>query len=419
MSNVKCKRKRQVIARLVLIFIAIIDIVSLFMDLYLCELIRNCLIKRKLWDTGIVIIVRLLIADDVGIIIDAFYIVWGAVITIAIFLIEISGTYQYGINLRGIIGLFWDRDFLKKSEIFYLILFPLEFFSCVNGFRVLSLWGLCVAFCGLIFVIGFVQRYTKRAKVQELILEKTKEELLKMNQEESICQIIDALPVTDMLVHIDYSNAYDQKMLANVLVEILTDKNIFQNTAQSSLRNIILMVWGRWMLASTSIQTEGEKECILNMFCDIWKELLRSDNKEIIQEEQRISYSLQLLIPFIDLQSEDGSSLLIRLWKRMNTYKSQVLIYLLLYSEFRYWFVDGKPQKWTKEKDYDLAMELNQLRKGHFIWEEDLGRKLWIDWGWCNGARGDIGIKQFYSFCKSLEQLADGGVVRAVVFYNL
>ena len=115
MSNVKCKRKRQVIARLVLIFIAIIDIVSLFMDLYLCELIRNCLIKRKLWDTGIVIIVRLLIADDVGIIIDAFYIVWGAVITIAIFLIEISGTYQYGINLRGIIGLFWDRDFLKKE----------------------------------------------------------------------------------------------------------------------------------------------------------------------------------------------------------------------------------------------------------------------------------------------------------------
>lgn len=389
----------------------------IFTDAIGYENIRQYLLGIEHWDTAAVAFIRAVVPDDMDHILTAFYSIWVVTITVTIFVTQISETYQqYGINLKVIIRELLGEKGVKRNIAIYLVLFPTVFFGSNAGKKMICMWCLGAAFSGLVILLWFVQKYSKEWEIRLLVEWCTLRQLQDSHQKGktgvdahneqtgSIRQWIDSFLVTDMLEHVDYTKSDEASLIIRQLSKILADDQIQLQATQRTTGGMLLLTWAKRIAVKSGFHTEYEKERTLNLFKELW-ELITSAVKD---PELRLLYSVHLILPFIDARDADGNEMLVRLRNLLGEYGEWSLPYLLLYTEYRYWFVDGTVHDWIAIDDYNLQLDLERIRKGKFIWNEETAWKYWLDWCQYNGSRGDIGIKQFSKFSDGMEALQKG-----------
>lgn len=239
--------------------------------------------------------------------------------------------------------------------------------------------------------------------IQELLIDRTEQMLCswKRKGQRVTHSKIDMLPVADMLEHIDYEQADEIQVMLDTLSRTMKKSRMY--IQDTSLENTLLVTWGKHIVLHSGIEGEVEKERTLNLLSKLWKQI----TKECTPQECQ-SYSLQMLIPFMDLGGKDAGDMLIRVWKTLNLYSQTSLIYLLLYTEFRYWFIDGRVHEWIRTNDQTVRYEFEKIRSGEFGWDEQIAWQYWLDWSQYSRPRGDIGMKQFENFSRSADALKKG-----------
>lgn len=284
------------------------------------------------------------------------------------------------------------------------------------SWRLTGLWCVVMAFGGMGYMLAFFQNYMRTEKIQELIQKETLRIIHDFSEDgKNVTHSeIDRLPVVDMLEHIDYKKEDETKILIDTLAGIMRKGH--EEIKNTSLNNTLLVTWVKHVIGHMDIEDEYEKERMLYFLSGLWKEITAEGS-----ESENCSYSLQILIPFMDAGAEDAPDMLIRLWKIMNLYSHISLIYLLLYAEFRFRFIDGKVHECLKMPDQNLRYELNKIKNGAFIWDRNAAWQYWLDWSQYNRQRGDIGMKHFDDFCKSVEALKSGerGRIRSLVLISI
>lgn len=337
--------------------------------------------------------------DDLSKNSDVFFAVWGVAIAVAIFIVEISGSFHCGISLKRITRWQWGDDIIYGG-LEYLLLGPLIYVSNSWFWKLTSFGCVCAAFVGMGYMLCFFQHYMHIDNIQELLVDKSTEMLYQWKKKAQIVthSEIDKLPVADMLMHIAYDQADEVRIMLDTLVRVMVQGR--DSIRGTSLENTLLVTWVKHIVRYSGIADEDERERTLNLIIQLWGQV----SKNCTQRECQ-SYSVQLLIPFMDIGSEEAVKMLVRVWKRLNLYSQTSVIYLLLYTEFRYWFIDGKIHKWIDTDDPSMRRELERIRKGRFTWDEEAARQYWLDWSQYSCQRGDIGLLQFENFRRSAEAL--------------
>lgn len=357
---------------------------------------------------------------------SVFFSVWGVAITIAIFLIEISNTYHCGISMKYITRWAW-KDELVLGVAEYLILAPIMFLSNICEWRFTSMWCVAMVFIGMIYMLAFFQFYMRTGNAQKIVIEETIERIREFSKGKRNVTYneVDILPVTEMLKHVDYMKKDETQILIDTLVGILENKKGKENVEKGGLANTLVATWVKHMIISVGMQDEFQKDRIVNLVYTFWKRLTGDEDALIQSYERRmrnISYSLQILIPFMDIGTKDAANIMIRIWNIMGKISSSCLIYLLLYTEFRYHFIDGKIHDWVEGYDHNLQFELEKIQKGEDLeWNEDFAWQCWLDWGQYDKPREDIGVQQFGKFSKSVKilQKKQGERVHSIVLLSI
>lgn len=398
------------------LYASIALIICVLLDMAGYEQIMWFFLKISLWDTVPVHAVRALIPDGMDPVMDAFYTIWGVTITVSIFAVQISEAYQqFGINLKIITRECLRENGVKRGIGIYLLLFPAIFLSNNAGGKMICLWCLGMAFFGLSFMLWFIQKYSKKREIWQLVEFCTLKQLQQgypgekqvlddgEHQAGSIRQWMDSFLITDMLEHEDYAKADDVNVLVRLLSRILTGRCLPPQEKQWNLklRTTLLFTWAKRIALKSGFQTEYEKERTLNLFRELWEQI----TYEVKDSSLLISYSVHLLLPFIDVRDPDGNDMFLRLRNLFGVYGELSLPYVLLYTEYRYWFVDGTVHDWIVIDNYDLQIALDRIRNGKFVWDERIAWTYWLDWSQYNGSRGDIGIDHFRQFSLGMKVL--------------
>lgn len=386
---------------------------------FLCIFIDITALYRHvpLWH-GLRVFLGRLLPDDLSANADTFFAVWGVAIALAIFLVEISGSYHCGIRLKRITRWHWGIRQICLGAVEYLLLGPLMYFSNAFLWKVTSFWCVIVSFAGMGYMLVFFQCYMHIDVIQELVIDKTiqKIRLWKKKKQKATHSRIDELPMTEMLEYVDYKQAYELQVMSDTLSSVMgRSRGVTLNTM---LENTLFLTWVKHIVLHSGIADETEKEFTLSLLSTLWKQITQKcEEREDGQKKSRqknseqqkyLTYAIQMLIPFIDIGGEDANDMLIRVWKILNLYSQVSLIYLLLYTEFRYWFVDGKVHEWLRTDDQTMRYEFEKIRRGKFGWQKETAWQYWLDWSQYSRLRGDIGMKQFENFSRNVEALKRG-----------
>lgn len=345
-----------------------------------------------------------LFSDDLDANSDTFFAVWGVAIALAIFLIEISGSFHCGIRLKRITRWHWGIKSICRGAVEYLLLGPLAYFSSAWEWRVTSFGCVMAAFAGMGYMLAFFQCYLHIDVIQDLVVDKTVEKIERWNTKKQTVthSEIDELPIIEMLEYADYKQEYELRIMADTLSRVTRESRKW--VRDTVLENTLLMTWIKHVVLHSGMASEAEKECTQNLLNSIWKGVTQE-----CEPQSCLTYSVQILIPFMDIGGKDANNMLIRAWKNLNLYSQTNVIYLLLYTEFRYWFVDGRVHEWIWTDDQTMRYEFGKIREGEFGWDKWTAWQYWLDWSQYNRPRGDIGLGQFENFCRHVDALKGSG----------
>lgn len=167
---------------------------------------------------GVLSLLCRMIPNDLGDNADVFFAVWGVAIALAIFIIEISGSYHCGISLKRITRWQWGNQ-ICLGAIEYLLLGPLMYLSNNVSWKITSFWCVIVAFAGMGYMLVFFQCFMHIDIIQELLIDRTEQMLCswKRKGQRVTHSKIDMLPVADMLEHIDYEQADEIQVMLDTL----------------------------------------------------------------------------------------------------------------------------------------------------------------------------------------------------------
>lgn len=110
---------------------------------------------------GVLSLLCRMIPNDLGDNADVFFAVWGVAIALAIFIIEISGSYHCGISLKRITRWQWGNQ-ICLGAIEYLLLGPLMYLSNNVSYNFLLVCDSCFCWNGVyasVFSMLYAYRY--------------------------------------------------------------------------------------------------------------------------------------------------------------------------------------------------------------------------------------------------------------------
>lgn len=344
---------------------------------------------------------------------DIFGLIWPTAIAITIFVLEVSGEFKYGVSLKQMVILSFDKRVIYIGAVIYLFLCPSIYFFYINNCWVLVLTCLCVSFVGLLVVFHYIFWLTRKSNIVKILQIATLHQLDEFfdgkKTQGSIQSNIESWTIFSMIEHVEYINAEDVRELIDVIVNILGEKDFLNGTGQLG-EHTVFMTWVAHISEKFEFQDEPDVTRAVDLYTGLWGKIddrisMDSNISEERKNKLRISYSVQLLLPFINYANRVGNSILFRVCSRMNKYKRDVLPYLLLYTEFRYWFINGEINDWFQNKGYRIC---EVLQKGYDGWDRNLAWELWVEWSQYNGERDDIGVSQFCDFIEDLEKIIRG-----------
>lgn len=140
-------------------------IIGVFAFLQLCLFIIEYKIKRNMLDCAILINLHSIFQCKDDWIQDIFFLVWTTAVAVAIFIVESSKEYKYGITLKKIIRMTIGVPKILAGAIIYLLLCMLFFVFRLLGYSFVMVEITGLAMGGLIFALCFwIQKSTGKEK---------------------------------------------------------------------------------------------------------------------------------------------------------------------------------------------------------------------------------------------------------------
>ena len=382
-------------------------IIGLFAFLQLCLFIIEYKIKKNTLDCAILINLHSFFKCKDDWIQDIFFLVWTTAVAVAIFIVETSKEYKYGITLKKIIRMTIGVPKILAGAIMYLLLCMLFFIFRLLGYSYVMVEITGLGMGGLIFALCFWIQKSTGIQIRMLLEDKT------INQLKISCNEA-AYDIDEVIDHIDYNSVEDTQNLKICL------KNICKRAEEEKLfceragNHIWLMGRIYRMISLLDISDRYRRVQVGNLLWEIWTELSKSidegekkDNKSRL-EQQKISYAVQIFIPLIDTQNAESNEVLFRLWRRMEDYGERVLPYLLCYSEYSFLSQKVGEKFWLFQSKFGLETALERILQGDIGWDENLAVGLWIDWERFHRYDDNYGLKYYFAFENDIRKIQRG-----------
>lgn len=365
----------------------------------------------------IISLIRRLVPDDMDDILDTFNRIWELIITLAIFIFEISGTYIYGITLRRIAGLTFGKKKIIIALVGYFLLYPVIYtFSSIN-FKVTVIWCVFVIFTFLISLIWFCIYATRVSFVEPLLCECTKKQIIDKCSEGPVNSVhpkkksaayagirgdIEQLYIVDMLEHINYSDEREVNNLKNVICRLITDTDISSHVKGTSFEHTILLPLIMRIVVKSGMETEYDRQRTSGIIREIRGMII--DSKDI-SRMMKLSFSVQLLLPFINLNDQNASDTMVQIWKSYDNDRNMVLPYLILYTEFQYKVMKQRECVWVQTDDRDMKWALQYFCDNPPDINETFIKTCYLDWTQYDMQRSNVHLEVICNFIEDIKKL--------------
>lgn len=387
--------KRRVGVLLYLVLIIVFLLLAIVTDLQCCESeFFKCLFRY----------VSVLQKNSLEDLKDMMEIVWGIAITITIFMLEISNQYRYGISLKTIVNYSLMRGTVFVGMAGYLMLYPLMFVAVEFSMKCMALWCAGAAIVTFGFALAFSLLIFRKTSVIKLLISLTIGRIKKFNKrvKNGIINLhsqIDSLPVTDFIIHINYDNAEETRCLVWVLSTVFGCIRAKKGEDDFSMIDMtILTAWSAHIIYKSGIATEEEQSRTTRLLVEIYRKL-PADN--------RMVYVVQMLIPFVEMKDSEGIEVMRRFLRGIIEDEPTIILYLLLYTEYRYWFVYDRIVEWFYIGGQYPWKWIESILTGEEKMDRNLAWCFWKSWRFYNTYDGQMGLDHFYAFCQDTEQLKE------------
>lgn len=399
----------------IFIVITCIPFIVLFLAMF-CDAVETNRCNAILpWRKRQLLEIVLGIVFDLDSVLPAFVELWGISITIMIFVIEIARNMKYGITLKRIAIIELGKTHVFILASFYLLLYPIAYVSYYMGKEntLVACW--IVTLLGLMGTLFFCVLETRSKAIRKVLKENTIRTLKKNaknnKEQQSIQNKIDSLSVTDIMLNTDYTNKEERDNITNMIKDILIDSEVSNSMHENRMENVILMNWCDRICSKFAVGDDRQKEILIRYIGNVLNELEKSGeenekntNKNIKENKYRsVLYSVQVLVALVRFNNPDMNEVMIQIWKRISTYKTECILYLLLYTEHHYWFVDNKLLNWLESSNRDLTLIFNQISKGNATFDYEQAVMFWTSWTDYDSEKNEMGLNYLMNFIYCLE----------------
>lgn len=158
----------------------------------------------------------------------------------------------------------------------------------------------------------------------------------------------------------------------------------------------LLMTWASHIIYNSGVSTEEEKSRTIRILYELWGKLKSGDQDILL---------VQLTIPFIEMGNDTGREMLERIFNATGVSVKRVVLYLLLYTEYKFWYVDNRIAGWFRYGRSNIKRSIFEILRGNVKWDEESAWELWKAWRVYNSYEGQMGLEQFFTFCNDIEML--------------
>lgn len=333
---------------------------------------------------------------------DMVEIVWGMAITITIFMLGISNQYRYGISLKTVVNYTVSSVPLFIGAAGYLMLYPLMFFAVHLSLKCTAIWCTVTTLLTFGMALTFSISIFKKKSVRKLLIDLTNQRIKSLskaleNQVFNIHSKIDSFPITDFILHIDYKNAEETRCLIDTLSEVVKTSRADRGVEELNVADMTLLTtWVGHIIYQSGTGTEKEKARTIRILTELWKKLPRKN---------RLYDTVQMMIPFIDMKNDTGMEMMGRFFRIISLDSAALIMYLLLYMEYRYWFEDQRIPEWICIRNMHGRIWMEDVFRGKAALDKEIAWIFWRSWILYNSYDGQIGLEYFYIFCEDWKKV--------------
>lgn len=361
---------------------------------------------------------------------NLFDIVWETSITITIFMLGLSNQYRYGIALKTVIHRSFGKGIIYVGAALYLLLCPFMYLFVQRKMNWSAVWCIGTVMISFGLALYFSVRIFRVQSVRQLLRDLTYKELTdKRRKRKDFYEFtnthsrIDRLPLTDFIIHINYANADETHCLIDTLSSVLRDvmpdmqerykieKNEDGEEEKQNRRNAekitymtLLMTWAGHIIYNSGFKTEEEKSRTVRILYELWEKTMNADGDRGGGDNGAVLL-IQMLIPFIEISGDTGRDMMERMIMATGGDAENVVLYLLLYTEYRYWFENNSISRWFRWDKPHLKNAVSHALQGNAKWNVEMAWNWWKAWRMYNTYDGQLGLEIFYRFSDDIERL--------------
>lgn len=364
--------------------------------------IHHCPMMTQL----ICLVNKLFESESSSLFMDGFAILWGLPITLVLFALEFHNTYAYGVKVKRILELTFNSTLIYITFLGYALVCPIAYISMAQQKYFLVFWALTCTYIFFIAVVFFLLYYTNPKRVVSLLVKVTRSQIYKKSEKSNGAagywiNVIDGLPISDMVVHTDYSDAADVNYMWSSLKEVFFEEKNAHKKKDKTLKyeHVVVFAWMDHILHKSGTISAWDRKRTLFLFQKIWEDVFEPINKT--------SFYVQIFLPLLDNVEEDTWDIVFPLWENYGKYEG-VLPYILLYIEFL-----------RMERKTDLYYSSVRLMTAFiqkadvFVnecknWNSDLAVEFWISWCFFRDNGERLWIWGYEQFEKDIRFIAEG-----------
>lgn len=394
-----------------LLFVSLIMIIALVIDLdFLCiedypAPVSNVIVKVCEFSQKIC-------GSDNSYIMDAFALIWGMTITVLLFFLELRNSYWYGVTLKRIIILTFDKTTIAFASILYIVLCPLVYLGQLNGCYVSTLWGIMCTQAAFIALPIFLLCATRKKSIVKLLQVSTMEQFCLIHTDacDSILMGLERLPITDMIKHANYENSIDIEQLLSTLEQLSSKKGILELIQNTVYEHVVIMLWAERIIEKSGVESAHQRDRTIYIMKKFWGKLMIStEESTALAEEKRMSCSIEILLPLLKHNTREAEMAFEKILIAYDEMRYKIMIYLLLYLEFLHCDNPLEVNLLINPSLWDIiCIDFMTLQRECAIWNRNLALEFWLNWKNFQDSHNDTAISYFLDFCKDVDYIAQG-----------
>lgn len=383
-------REKTILGIITVIFLIVIICLSIEMGYFIPEEVTESAKIRQIYCN---------IEKEHDFLDDAFFLIWTTTIAVAIFIIETSNEYRYGITLKRIIEITMGLPLVFGCAVLYILLCPVYIWAEMSGSYIFILILFAIAFGGLVCLLVFWFSMTRSSRIRILL----KQETIRLLKEKALRG---KYPVDEVIMHTDYNIEEETENLCTVLADISEECEEDKVFVRGGGRHTWLMERIYQLISHFDITDEYHR---LQLGDFLWK-LRKSLIKDGKDKKKNILYTVQIFIPLIDFENKTFNEVFFWLWRRIGEDSEIILPYLLCYAEYIFMTRHTRESLWLYQKDICIERDVRKMLSGKIFWNVHLALEMWIDWERLRKYNDNYGLKNFFTFATDIENIKDGKI---------